>query len=193
MRMRMRIMGLLGAGMMAAAMMLLAPVDANASGKPCSDTYGNKVPGCQLVTVVVNLSFDQTKGWALYCPSSAPYYWGGYSDVWQSRWHIFSENLFDEAGNLGKADFLLTNTRAGKNSVTITIGCSPVNQNGSCTTSRQVWSDPGCPESDRRLVCTGGGEDEQCWQEWDEECLNGTTVTDYSCTQALFGTFCTSC
>ena len=191
--MQMRLMGLLGAGILAAVMLLLAPASAKAGGDPCTDASGNKVPGCQLVSVLVNLSTDQTKGWALYCPGNAPYYWGGHSDFWHSRWHIFTENVGAEAGNLGKADFTLTNTRAGSNSVVITIGCSPVNQSGLCTGTRKVWSDPGCPVSEQRTVCTGGEEDEQCWEEWNEECVSGTTVTDYSCTQALFGTLCTSC
>ncbi|WP_159718993.1 hypothetical protein [Geminicoccus flavidas] len=172
------------------SLMVLLPSSGQA-GDPCVDPYGNTVPNCQEVSVTVGLKTFETKGWALYCPNNAYYYWGGYNDVWQHSPHVFWENAFGEGGN--KADFTLTNTHLGSNSVTITIGCSPFSQGGSCTGARTTWSDPGCPENNRRRVCAGDGEDQQCWEEWDEECVSNGNVTDWACTQALFKTMCVSC
>jgi hypothetical protein len=171
------------------AVVVLGSVRSHAD--PCTDPSGNAVPGCQQVGVTVDLKVWETKGWALYCPPNANYYWGGYSDDWAHSPYVFWEDGAEETSS--KADFTMSNTRLGHNSVTITIGCSPINPNGSCTGGRTTWSDPGCGESNRRQVCAGEGEDEQCWEEWDEECVSNGTVTDWACTQALFATMCTSC
>ena len=164
---------------------------AAAQADPCN-VKGNQPPDCQTVDVTLTLKKDQTKGWALYCPAEAYYYWGGWSDQWSSRWHIITENLLAE--NEHKADFTLTNTRLGDNTVTVTIGCSPIAPwGGGCTGPSRRVADPQCPQHNQRQVCSGEGEDEECWSERDETCVNGEAVTNYSCTQALFKTMCYTC
>ena len=170
---------------------LLGP-SAPALADPCTDGSGNAVPGCQQVDVTIDLKAWETKGWALYCPPNANYYWGGYSDSWSHSPHVFWEDPFEESQS--KADFTASNTRLGHNSVTITIGCSPINPSGTCTGGRTIVGDPGCGQSNQHQVCAGDGENQTCWLEWDEECVASSgTVTDWACTQALFATMCTSC
>ena len=181
-------------GRSAASLVLALPMlvlaSAASQADPCTDPSGNAVPGCQQVSATVDLKTWETKGWALYCPSNANYYWGGYSDVWAHSPHIFNES-FGETRS--KADFTMSNTRLGKNSVRITIGCSPVSTTGSCSGAQRTWTDPGCGQNNVSNVCAGSEDDQTCWLEWDEQCVNGGTTTDWACTQALFGTMCTSC
>jgi hypothetical protein len=171
--------------LLAGAMMFAA---GSAKADPCT-VGGAAVPECQTVSVQLTLKKDQTEGWALYCPSNAYYYWGGWSDSWSSMWHIITENIIEENDN--KADFTLTNTRLGNNTVTVTIGCSPVAPWGNgCTGATHEVSDPGCPISNEQNVCEPA---DNCWLEWDETCVNGTTVSNYFCTQVLFTTMCYTC
>ena len=182
-------------GRSAASLVLALPMlvlaSAASQADPCTDPSGNAVPGCQQVSATVDLKTWETKGWALYCPPNAIYYWGGYSDDWSHSPHIFWEDKGDES--ISKADFTMSNTRLGHNSVTITIGCSPINPSGSCSGPRTVMSDPGCPQSDRHEVCNGEGEDQECWDEWNERCISNGSVTDWACTDALYATMCTAC
>lgn len=156
---------------------------------------GNQVPQCQTVSSpAISLSGWQTKGWALYCPQSASYYWSGW-DADRDGCSAISviENPWVEG--ISKADFTMTNWCVTTHTVTLTIGCSPVNPSGSCTGGGGACpSDPGCPQANQMLRCVGEGEDQSCWPEWTETCINGTTVTNYFCTQALpFLTCCFTC
>jgi hypothetical protein len=177
------------AAALAAGAAFLAPATGLADD-PCTDPYGNSVPFCQQVSVTVPLKTWETKGWPLYCPSNVNYYWGGYSDVWKHSPHIFNENF---GGNQSKADFTMSNTHLGSNSVTISIGCSPVSTSESCSGVQRMWSDTGYGQNNVCNVCAGGEDDQTCWLEWDEQCVHGGNTSYWSCTQALFGTLCTSC
>jgi len=171
------------------AMLGLALAAGAAQADPCT-VDGNAVPSCQTVDVQLTLKKDQTKGWALYCPAQAYYYWGGHSDHWTSSWHSFTENILAE-DTPNKVDFTLTNTKVGNNTVTVTIGCSPVAPwGGGCTGPTREVSDPNCPENNRQTVCEPA---DNCWVEWNETCVNGSTVTNYFCTQVLFETMCYTC
>jgi hypothetical protein len=170
----------------------LAPAD-----DACTQN-GLTLPECNYVTTP---AIDNTTGWALYCPAQEPYHWGGYwsSAVTGGSSSDFSvtENLVDEAGNLNKGDFTIVDWY-GDATIMVTSGCTPVNPNGGCTgngSCQPVPTGPGkCAISNRTSVCIGGGENEQCWNEYSDTCIDGNTVNNWWCTDAeIFRTCCFGC
>lgn len=152
---------------------------------------GSSAPDCQQVVAQGSLGRLATGGWALYCPSSAPYYWNN-AQTAATRTTSFTEDPFVEGG--GKVDFTMTNwSLAGSSDWAISIDCSPIDPSGgSCTGSLRTVSDPGCAQSDTRTTCTGS-DTGNCWLSWEERCISGSTVTNYSCTTVLGFTQCTTC
>ena len=152
---------------------------------------GVAVPQCETATHGDTLKADQTQDINIQCPSTAPYYWEGWSDTWGSHWHVITENLLVE--DRFHAHFKLSNTRLGANPYTVTIGCSPLAENGSCSGTGRKVSDPGCPESNRRAVCIPDEGGADCWDEWSETCVVNNSVTGYFCSTAAFAPTCYAC
>ena len=155
----------------------------------CYGSGGNVAPQCQTSTISGALHADRSEYMAAWCPPSAPYYWGGWRDSWSSGWHVITENVLGE-NSVGKADFLLSNTHWKQNNWSVTIGCSPVNQYGSCTNPGKATSDPGCTVSDSATECA---QSDNCWQTWNEQCINNNVVSNYFCSNVLFFTQCYGC
>ena len=176
-----------GAGIVGAAGVALVLSAAGATADPCS-ADGNTVPECVVQTDTGSLKGDRSEYMNVYCPNTAPYAWGGWSDSWSSSWHIITRNPVGD--NVNSLDFLLSNTSVSSNRWSISIGCSPINPNGSCTGATKISGDPGCPESNRQTECEPS---DNCWVTWNEQCINNNVVTNYYCTQALFVTTCFSC
>jgi hypothetical protein len=179
------------AGLTLAVALLAAPA---ARADDACTVDGQAVPLCQTVSSPsISIGGWGSKSWSLYCPRQASYYWGG----WSADRHgcdaiSVVENPFAE--NESQADFNMTNWCAHTHSVTLTIGCSPINQAGGCSGGSGFCpSDPGCPQHDNVLRCVGRGQSKQCWNEWQETCISGTTVTNYYCTEAAFAPCCFSC
>ena len=175
------------------AMGLLPPATAVAGeGDPCRyQGKGVAVPQCVTATHSDTLKADQTQDINLHCPAEAPYYWEGWSDTFASRWHVMTENLLVE--DRFHAHFKISNTRLGPNPYSVTIGCSPISESGTCQGPGRKVSDPGCPESNRRAVCIPDEGGADCWAEWTEICTGSGEVTTYFCSDAGFLTSCFSC
>lgn len=157
-------------------------------GNPCATS---QAPDCQQVVASGTLGRDGSTGWAVYCPPSAPYWWNNWTHK-ATRVTSFTPNPFAEAVN--KFDVTITNWSAlGSSDWAVAIDCSPIDPNGNCKSTSGSFTDPGCPQSNKRQVCSGEDENEQCWYEWAETCVSGTTVTNYQCTQAAFKTYCDKC
>jgi hypothetical protein len=167
-----------------------------AEGDPCKkDGNGVAVPQCETVTHQnSSLSHDRTEGIQIQCPADAPYYWSGWSDTFTSKWHVITENLLVEAAT--HANFTVSSTQAtGSLAYSVTIGCSPVPIWGTCTKSSipVIVADPKCPMGPKRQDCTGAPYP-KCWDTWTETCTSGSTVQDYSCTDANpLKTTCVTC
>ncbi|TDH63119.1 hypothetical protein E2C06_06965 [Dankookia rubra] len=166
-----------------------APRAQTVLGAPSNPCDGSQAPSCQQAVISGALGPDKSEYMAAYCPASAPYWWSHWT---HSATHTtsFTPNPIGDSG-LGKADFLLTNWNPADTSHwSIAIDCSPISPNGTCTGPTREVSDPGCPESDPQQVCDGS---DNCYNEWNETCINGTTVTNYFCSQVLFVTTCFTC
>lgn len=155
----------------------------SAAADPCT-ADGNTVPECVVQTDKGSLKGDRSEYMNVYCPNTSPYAWGGWSD----SWHIITRNPVGD--NVNSLDFLLSNTSVHTNNWSISIGCSPINPNGTCTGATKISGDPGCPESNRQTECEPA---DNCWVTWDEQCINNNVVSNYYCTQVLFATTCFSC
>ncbi|MFZ1430190.1 MAG: hypothetical protein WAS21_25880 [Geminicoccaceae bacterium] len=166
-----------------AAMLCVGSVRAD----PCT-ANGNQVPECVVQTDTGSLKGDRSEYMNVYCPTTSPYAWGGWSDSWSSGWHIITRNPIGD--NVNSLDFSLSNTSIHTNNWSISIGCSAVNPNGSCTGATKISGDPGCPESNRQTECEPA---DNCWVTWNEQCINNNVVSNYYCTQVLFETTCFSC
>jgi hypothetical protein len=92
---------------------------------------GVAVPQCVTATHGETLKHDQTQDIDVRCPAEALYYWNGWSDTFTSTWHVITENLVVEDQH--HAHFKISNTRLGANTDSVTIGCSPISESGSCT------------------------------------------------------------
>jgi hypothetical protein len=174
------------------------------SGMACADNdactqNGVTLPECNYV---ISPPIADTGGWALYCPPQEPYHWSGYWSATvnggPSYDYTVSENLLAEAGDFAKGDYTIVAWLPPATSVTITSGCTPVNPNGGCTgngSCQPVPTGPGtCTISNRNQVCIGGGESEQCWNEYSDTCVQGNTVNNWWCTDAeIFRTCCFGC
>lgn len=176
-----------GAGIVGAAGVAVLLSAAGAAADPCT-ADGNTVPECVVQTDTGTLKGDRSEYMNVYCPNTSPYAWGGWSDSWSSKWHVITRNPVGD--NVNSLDFLLSNTSVSSNRWSISIGCSPINPNGSCTGATKISGDPGCPESNRQTECEPS---DNCWVTWNEQCINNNVVTNYYCTQALFVTTCFSC
>jgi hypothetical protein len=165
--------------MLVCAVTLGSAVAVAGEGDPCKEKgKGAAVPSCVTVTHSDTLKKDQTQDINISCPSEAPYYWEGWSDTFSiPKWHVITENLLAEDAH--KAHFKISNTALSPNSYSVTIGCSPLREGGSCTNPGKKTADPGCPESDRR--------------EWTETCTSNSTVTTYFCSTAGFTPACFTC
>lgn len=149
---------------------------------PCREnSKGLPVPGCVTQAHADTLKRDQTQDIDLYCPPEAPYYWGGWVDSFTSKWHVITENLI--TGDAHHAHFKISNTALSPNSYTVTIGCSPTPEWGTCTGNLVKVTDPKCPISSQRQDCTGAPWP-KCWEVWTETCTSGSSITTYSCTDA---------
>lgn len=177
---RVAVLAMLGAAFCAGAARAVDP------GNACDNT---QVPSCQNITASGTLGRLGSTGWALYCPSDAPYWWQDYSTD-SSRTTSFTVNAVESTGN--KADFLITNWSVlGSSDWAISIDCSPISPTGNCSSPQtKSVKDPGCPISNQMTVCDGG---DNCWLEWDETCVNGNAVSNYFCSQVLFVTTCWGC
>jgi hypothetical protein len=177
----------------AAAFVMLAwtaaPRAQTVLGAPDNPCDGSQAPNCQQAVISGALGPDKSEYMAAYCPASAPYWWSHWT---HSATHTtsFTPNPIGDSG-VGKADFLLTNWNPSDTSHwSIAIDCSPISPTGVCTGPTREVSDPSCPESDPMQVCDGS---DNCYNEWNETCINGTTVTNYFCSQVLFVTTCFTC
>ena len=171
-------------GLAGTALLLCA---GGAAADPCT-ADGNTVPQCVVQTDTGSLKGDRSEYMNVYCPNTSPYAWGGWSDSWSSGWHVITRNPVGD--NMNSLDFLLSNTSVHTNNWSISIGCSPINPNGTCTGATKISGDPGCPESNRQTECEPA---DNCWVTWDEQCINNNVVSNYYCTQVLFATTCFSC
>lgn len=171
-------------GLAAFALMALMLDARSAKADVCDNS---NIPQCYVQTDTGELKADRSEYMNVYCPAGM-YAWGGWSDSWSSSWHIITRNPIGD--NLNSLDFLLSNTSVHSNRWSISIACSPINPNGSCNGASKEVSDPGCPESNRQTECQPA---DNCWVTWNEQCVNGDTVTNYFCSQALFVTTCFSC
>ena len=176
-----------GVGLAAIPLMAAIAGTGVAKADPCT-VNGNTVPGCVVQTDTGRLAGDRAEWMAVYCPAGAPYWWGGWSDTWSSPWHLISRNPI--ADGVGKADFRLSNTSTRPNNWSISIGCSALDPNGTCTGASKIAKDPGCPMSNRTTVCE---QADNCWVTWSEQCISNNKVSNYNCTQMLFLTTCFSC
>lgn len=184
---------LLGAALTFTAVVVASGAASAGEGDPCKmGGKGAEVPQCVTATHGENLPHDHTSAFGLSCPAEAPYYWNGWTDTFTSRWHVITENLIVE--NQNTAHFTVSSTQAsGSLDFTVTIGCSPISETGNCTNAGRKTSDPGCPESNRRAVCLPDEGGADCWDEWNETCVSGSTVTNYFCTTAAFLPICFTC
>jgi hypothetical protein len=180
----------LGAGL--ALLLLTGGVAQAGEGDPCKMMgNGAAVPDCTTVTHADTLKRDHTQDINIQCPAAAPYYWEGWSDTFTSVWHVITENILVEDAH--HAHFKISNTRLGSTSYSVTIGCSPLAEGGSCKGVGTKTKDPGCPESDRRATCIPDEGGFDCWDEWTETCTSGSSVTTYFCSTASFLPTCYSC
>jgi hypothetical protein len=186
-------MPLAGAAVALAAVLMASGPATAGEGDPCKKGgKGIAVPQCQTATHADHLNHDRTTAFGLSCPAEAPYYWEGWSDTFTSRWHVITENLVVE--NRHTAHFTVSDTQAtGSLDFTVTIGCSPLSETGTCSGAGQRTGDPGCPESNRRAVCIPDEGGADCWAEWNETCVNNNVVTSYFCTDASFVPTCYTC
>lgn len=150
---------------------------------------GSLAPDCHQVVARGTLGRSATTGWALYCPREAPYWWET-SKTASTRRTSFLENVFEESG--GKADFTITNwSPLGSSDWAISIDCSPISRHGGCSGQSRMVDDPGCPQSNSRTTCHGA---DNCWEEWDELCVDGNKVANYHCSGvAGFKIYCWTC
>lgn len=169
------------AGVLAAGVMLLSVTPAAADDACRKNSNGIPVPQCVTASHADTLKADQTQDIDIYCPSEAPYYWGGWVNTFSSIWHVITENLVVE--NIYHAHFKISNTRLGQNRYTVTIGCSPLPEFGQCTGNIHNVPDPRCPVSDTRQDCSPPPYP-KCWRTWTEICTDGNKVTNYTCTNA---------
>lgn len=161
------------------------------------------IPECQeSASIKKLLGTDDTDKVHMTCPANAPYYWGHY-DYDGSSWISLTPDPFSTAF----APFLVTNWDPITNhSYTLFIACSAANPDG-CGASATPGAflrdglggctDPNCPVADKEQRCAGSGPNKQCWDVWNEVCIDNTTnpatVTNYFCTDALFAACCTRC
>lgn len=163
-----------------------------AGNGPCEDKYGNVVVGCEVQVFSINLSRAKPVYWALYCPASAPYYWGAWEAAWSGKFGTIVENLLAET-TPDKLDFSFDNFNTHDINLTLFYGCSASSPWGQSCTGKVVSKlDPGCPidGGSQHTVCAGSDEDQTCWQEWNETCSNGGT---YTCNNTLVVRACTGC
>ena len=176
-----------GAAILGVAGVALLLGAGGAAADPCT-ANGSTVPECTVQTDTGSLKGDRSEYMNVYCPTTSPYAWGGWSDKWSSSWHVITRNPVGD--NVNSLDFLLSNTSVHSNNWSISIGCSPINPNGTCTGPTKISGDPGCPESNRQTECEPA---DNCWVTWDEQCINNNVVSNFYCTQILFVTSCFSC
>lgn len=170
---------------------LLTSAEARADDPCRENSNGLAVPGCVTQAHSDTLKADQTQDIDIYCPPEAPYYWGGWVDNFTSKWHVITENLI--TSNAQHAHFKISNTALSRNSYTVTIGCSPTPEWGTCNGNLVKVADPKCPISSQRQDCTGAPWP-KCWEVWTETCTAGATITTYSCTDANpLGHTCITC
>ena len=155
-----------------------------ASADPCVTEFDQQVPGCVTTANQWEIGHTSTQYQWLSCPPNAAYWWGSWSDKWQ---HSAGHSTWHSSGNANSGYFGLRNLWVHEQWARVEIGCSAINPGCSNGGASGAFSDPGCPQNNPQTVCAGSDEDETCWQEWNESCSNGQT---YSCTQALFATYC---
>ena len=165
--------------------LMLATESARAAN-PCVTEFDQQVPGCVTTANQWDIPHDSQQYQWLACPPNAPYWWGSWSDKWD---HQHWQTTWHSSGTPNAAYMGLRNLWPRHQSARVVIGCSAINPGCSNGGVNGAFSDPGCPQNNSHQVCNGDGESENCWQEWNETCSNGDT---YSCTQALFATYCVS-
>ena len=148
---------------------------------------GNTIPQCYVQTDTGTLGGDRHEYMNVYCPAGM-YAWGSWSDTWSSHWHLTTFNPVGSYPN--SMDFALSNTSVHDNNWSLSIGCSPINPNGTCTGATKMVKDPGCPMSDVQNECQPA---DNCWLTWNEQCINGNVVSNYFCSEAIFITTCYGC
>lgn len=166
------------------------------AGDPCT-VEGIAVPGCVQVTSPV-IDLKPRLGSAIinvFCPSSASYYWGGYSAN-HNRWvTVVDLSLFASGANHGKFEGTNFNSEF-RHSFSVTIGCSryppwAANCQGSGSFCPR---DPGCRITRGATSrCAGPPDAPQCWIEWEEDCGTPPNDTPYFCNTLLFKPCCYPC
>lgn len=186
-------MPVVGAAVALAAIVGASAPSSAGEGDACQrGGKGVAVPQCVTVTHNETLTHDHSSAFGLSCPADAPYYWDGWSDTFSSKWHVITENVL--VGTQHTAHFTVSATIAtGSLNFSVTIGCSPISETGQCTGMGRKSGDPGCPESNRRATCIPDEGGADCWDEWNETCVSGNTVTNYFCSTAAFVPTCYTC
>lgn len=172
----------------------------------------DRVPLCQKQTKgKIHFKALQTRGWAFYCTGDYPFYWNnagqgglGLGNNFDRSPSCFAaaESPFGESGSHpSKADLSITNYchkstfpwTPESEDVTISIGCSKINQNGpACTGSYSgPQKDPGCPILNKPTQYCSSGAVPVCIQTWTELCSD---KKEYYCTKdSVAPTYCVTC